>query len=61
MDKELKEWLQRLLDIAVNINEPRGTQDAPPRYSLQYLFGYIESGRSFLNRTPNALHTNDKE
>ena len=41
-------WVERLLHIADDINETRGTMDAPSRYSLQYLFGYIESLRSTL-------------
>lgn len=45
-----KEWAVRLIEIANNMNEPRGTQDAPSRYTFQYLFGYIKSIESFLNK-----------
>ena len=50
--KEFEIWAKRLLEIAGEINTPRGSLDAPSRYTLDYLFGYIESVRSLLDE-PN--------
>lgn len=43
MTPELKSWLQRLLEIVDEMRELRGLIDAPSKYSISYLFGYIES------------------
>jgi hypothetical protein len=45
-----REWVERLLDISDDMNRSRGSSDAPSVYSLQYLFGYIDSGRSLIEK-----------
>lgn len=39
------EYISRLFVILDDIKELRGSREAPSRYSLQYLFGYLEALR----------------
>lgn len=52
MTPEIKNYLERLLVITKDIAEPRGPQDAPSRYSLSYLFGYIHAAQTFIDALP---------